>query len=96
MKKDRPHPFIHAWKQADALSKASLLLPGALTSLDVSGWDTSNVTNMNNMFYICRSLTSLDVSGLDTSNVTNMYNMSDNRCSCVYFAWNSVRAAGSI
>lgn len=29
MKKDRPHPFIHAWKQADALSKASLLLPGA-------------------------------------------------------------------
>ena len=22
--------------------------------------------------------------------------MSDNRCSCVYFAWNSVRAAGSI
>ena len=47
----------------------------SLTSLDVSGWDTSNVTNMSHMFYLCTSLTSLDVSGWDTSNVTNMYNM---------------------
>ena len=43
-----------------------------LTSLDVSGFDTSNVTNMSSMFYYCSKLTSLDVSGFDTSKVTNM------------------------
>lgn len=37
--------------------------------------DTSNVTNMQLMFYYCSSLTSLDISGFNTSNVTNMCNM---------------------
>ena len=43
-----------------------------LASIDVSGFDTSNVTNMGGMFSGCSSLTSLDVSGFDTSNVTDM------------------------
>ena len=47
----------------------------ALTSIDVSKWDTSNVTNMGSMFSDCYALTSLDVSKWDTSNVTNMGNM---------------------
>lgn len=34
--------------------------------------DTSNITNMNYMFYNCTSLTSLDLSSFNTSNVTNM------------------------
>ena len=37
--------------------------------------DTSNVTNMRNMFYFCLSLTSLDLSDFDTSKVNNMDNM---------------------
>ena len=45
------------------------------SELDLSGWDTSNVTNMYNMFYGCDNLTSLDVSNFDTSNVKNMYQM---------------------
>ena len=47
----------------------------SLTSLDVSKWDTSNVTNMGNMFYNCSSLTTLDVSNFNTSNVTDMIAM---------------------
>jgi surface protein len=47
----------------------------SLTSLDVSGWDTSAVTSMSTMFYSCNSLTSLDVSGWDTSAVTSMSSM---------------------
>ena len=43
-----------------------------LTSLDLSGWDTSNVTNMYHMFCGCGSLTSLDLSGFNTSKVTDM------------------------
>ncbi len=44
----------------------------SLTALDVSGWDTSKVTSMGNMFWGCSSLTPLDVSGWDTSKVTSM------------------------
>ena len=43
-----------------------------LTTLDLSNFNTSGVTNMKNMFSGCSSLTSLDVSNFDTSNVTDM------------------------
>ena len=46
-----------------------------LTSLDVSKFDTQNVTSMCTMFKGCSSLTSLDLSNFDTQNVTNMYGM---------------------
>ena len=42
-----------------------------LQILDVSNWDVSNVTDMQNMFRGCYSLTDLDRSKWDTSNVTN-------------------------
>ena len=47
----------------------------SLTSLDLSGWDTSNVQYMGYMFKNCSSLTSLDLSGWDTSKVTDMESM---------------------
>jgi surface protein len=50
----------------------------ALTSLDVSKFDTSNVTDMRSMFSGCKALTSLDVSKFDTSNVTDMKWMFNN------------------
>ena len=46
-----------------------------MTELDVSGFDTTNVTNMNSMFAGLHHLNSLDVSGFNTSNVTDMSNM---------------------
>ena len=46
-----------------------------LTSLDLSSFDTANVTNMSYMFNSCYVLTSLDLSSFDTSNVTNMSGM---------------------
>ena len=46
-----------------------------LTSLDLSNFDTFNVTNMSSMFRSCSSLTSLDVSNFDTFNVTSMSSM---------------------
>ena len=50
----------------------------SLTSLDLSNFDTSKVTDMNSMFYYCSSLTSLDLSNFDTNNVTNMSDMFHN------------------
>ena len=46
-----------------------------LTSLDVSHFNTANVTNMQSMFAGCESLTSLDVSHFNTANVTDMSGM---------------------
>ncbi|CCY93187.1 putative uncharacterized protein [Firmicutes bacterium CAG:884] len=44
----------------------------SLTSLDLSSFNTSKVTDMSDMFAGCSSLTSLDLSSFNTSNVTNM------------------------
>lgn len=50
-------------------------LKNNLTSLDLSRFDTSEVTNMERMFNLCLWLESLDVSGFDTSKVTTMEQM---------------------
>ena len=44
----------------------------SLTSLNVSNFDTSKVTDMSEMFNVCSKLTSLNVSNFNTSNVTYM------------------------
>ena len=48
---------------------------GSLEEVDLSSFNTSNVINMNFMFYMCESLTSLDLSNFNTSKVTNMKRM---------------------
>lgn len=56
------------------MKDASYLFDGceALTEVDLSGFDTSAVTNMQSMFSECSSLQALDLSKFDTSNVTSM------------------------
>ncbi len=44
----------------------------SLTTLDLSHFDSSQVTNMSGMFQRCNSLTALDLSHFSTANVTNM------------------------
>ena len=44
----------------------------SVKTLDLSGWNTSNVYNMSGMFYNCEKLESLDLSGWDTHNVDTM------------------------
>lgn len=46
-----------------------------LRTLDVSGFDTSNVTAMNSMFDGCSSLEELDVSGFNTSKAVKLWSM---------------------
>ena len=43
----------------------------SITSLDLSNFDTSNVTNMSAMFNECTNLTSIDLSSFDTSSATS-------------------------
>ena len=59
----------------------------ALTTLDVSGWDTAACTTMSSMFNGCSSLTSLDVSGWDTAACTNMSYMFNGCSSLTTLRW---------
>lgn len=45
------------------------------SEIDLSHFDTSNVTNMNEMFAICNLAKSIDISNFDTSNVISMSRM---------------------
>ena len=47
----------------------------SLTSLDLSGFDTSKVTDMNHMFTNCFKLTSLDVSNFTFVEGGNFYDV---------------------
>ena len=47
----------------------------SLTSLDLTNFDTSKVTQMGHMFRGCESLTSLDLTNFDTSKVTRLQYM---------------------
>ena len=48
-----------------------------METIDLAGFDTSDVTSMNTMFYMMNSLKSIDVSGFNTSKVTDMNAMFD-------------------
>ena len=68
------------WSNAEIalLTDNSNLIFNGLTnvkSIDFTGINTCNVTDMSSMFNDCRKLTSLDLSPLDTSNVTSMSSM---------------------
>lgn len=51
---------------------------GAITSLDLSMFDTTGVAIMQSMFSGCTALTALDLSAFDTSSVVNMRYMFNN------------------
>ncbi len=53
-----------------------------IQSLNLSSFNTSNITSMLYMFYSCTSLTSLNISSFDTSKVTSFENMFYN-CSSI-------------
>lgn len=45
------------------------------TNLDLSNWNTSNITNCQSCFVNCSNLTNLDLSNWNTLNITNTYFM---------------------
>ena len=49
-----------------------------LINLNLSNFNTQNVTNMSYMFFGCNSLTNLNLSNFYTQNVTNMSGMFSN------------------
>ena len=56
------------------ITDMSNLFDRTLFNGDISKWDVSNVTSMEQMFYFCEKFNQ-DISNWDVSNVTNMYSM---------------------
>jgi len=84
---DPMNSSVWSWNGYRNRIKSAIVMPGVIgnksvsnmfdnlygsTSIDVSGLDTSNVTDMSYMFNYLPNCTSIDVSCLDTSNVTDM------------------------
>ena len=59
----------------------------SLTKIDLSNFNTKNVTNMYSMFSGCSSLTKIDLSNFNTKKVTNMHDMF---CGCLSLRKESV------
>ena len=64
--------YLDTWSNAAPTSIEFGNKTNIKTIKKLKGLDTSNITNMQGMFYGCSSLTSLDLSNFNTSNVTNM------------------------
>ena len=67
--------YLDNWSNAAPTSITFNNKENIKTITKLTGLDTSNVTNMNNMFMGCSSLTTLDLSDLNTSKVTTMQEM---------------------
>ena len=66
-----------------------------VTELDLSGWNTGNLVEADNMFHSCYQLTTLDMTGWDISNVTSAGAMfsSTNSLSTIYASdWSTENA----
>ena len=72
-----PGKYIIKYSFNNFLTKTNHMFSAcsSLTSLNLSNFNTKNVTNMSYMFSSCSSLKNLDLSNIDTKNVTNMIYM---------------------
>ncbi|MBR1454485.1 MAG: InlB B-repeat-containing protein, partial [Lachnospiraceae bacterium] len=62
--------------KTDKVENMEFMFADLLTeTLDISTWDTSNVTNMSGMFEGCENVKVLNLGSFDTANVTNMTSM---------------------
>lgn len=61
--------------KADINTSGTTIIPNSTVEASFKGSDTSKVTNMRNMFSLCKSITSLDLSSFNTSKVTSMEGM---------------------
>ena len=68
-------------KGMSSLTNVESMLEGCANltkeNLDLSEFDTSNITNMNSMFKDCTSLSELNLSNFNVNSVTSMENMFD-------------------
>ena len=68
-------PNVSNFNTSKTINMNATFQNSSLTKLDLSKWDTSNVTNMDYMFGGCTSLTELDISNFNIEKVKSLSNM---------------------
>ena len=63
---------VEDFDTSSAIKMNGMFWNNKVTSLDLTGWDVSNVTTIEHLFRGCSKLETLDVSNWNVSNVTNM------------------------
>lgn len=63
------------WRTNAAINMSGLFQGSTVSVLDLSNWNTSNVTDMSNMFRDCPNLTAINMLSFNTQNVTTMQAM---------------------
>ena len=66
--------YIIKYKFKKLLNSCNFMFSGckSLSSIDLSNFNTQNVTNMRSLFDGCNSLSSINLSNFNTQNVTDM------------------------
>ena len=73
---DNPNSTIKlVWKENINSTFNMFRACNQISAIDLSHFDSSQVTNMANMFYRCANLASLNLNDMNTSQVTNMNSM---------------------
>ena len=62
----------------------------SLININLSNFNTQNVTNMNDMFSCCSSLININLSNFNTQNVTNMGGISGIFFNCKSLSKNNI------
>lgn len=68
-------PFSFSWHKGNTGSGAWITSNLSITDIDVSCFDTSEMTSMAGMFYNLTTATTIDIGGFNTSKVTRMESM---------------------
>ena len=63
---------VEEFDTSSAIKMDGMFWNNKVTSLDLTGWNVSNVTTIEHLFRGCSKLETLDVSNWNVSNVTNM------------------------
>lgn len=66
---------VQAVDTSNVTNFAYMFRDAKVTHLDLSSWNTSNVTTTYGMFYGCSKLENINLNNWDTNNVTTMYSM---------------------
>ena len=64
---------VNNWDMISGYSLSGMFSYSGITDIDLSKWDTSNISNLSNLFYNCTKLKQID---LHTWNTQNVYNVS--------------------
>ena len=81
---DREGEYIIEYSFKEPIDKINHLFSEChnIIAIDLSKYNTHNVTNMKSLFHNCKALTHLNLSNFDTENVVNMNNMFSD-CLCL-------------